>query len=569
MIYNILSRKVSERTFFRLRIAECGLRALNSFSSLYILSRAVINEEERKFRAANPKSEIRNWLYTMLMNRLDYARLPGMNSLFLDYIQNKETALQFYPPRNQFRNVEPEHRAELCAILQKQNSAFGNQSTDQLIQILSRPGTSSAITGQQVGILTGPMYTLWKALTAVKTAREVEKQTGKPCVPIFWMASEDHNWHEVMHFALLKRNFDLMKFSLKEHFFLQRQPTGQIPVTQKEVRKILLRALNEVSVPQITKFYSSGTLTEAFAKTLLWLLKDLPILLLDPSDPALKKLATPFFKKFFDKSDELLSLLNRQNEILHSLNYPAQVNMDADQLPLFVIQNGERITVKKKSLPVDTPVENLSPAALLRPIFQDYLFPTAAYIGGPAEIAYFAQNHPWYEALDVKQPPVLPRASMTLLPQATVRFLQHFNLSPDEIYLPEDTLADALIQHTGLDRIKTAARTMAATAQQKIKEMQTEAEKVDTTLTKAIITAGSKIQFQTQKIEHKALLAVKRKNLELLDRIWKAKNVIYPDEKLQERFVNIFSFRDRLPELIHEVHDKIDSNATAHQWIDI
>jgi bacillithiol synthase len=505
----------------------------------------------------------------MLMNTLDYARLPGVNSLFVDYIQNKESALQFYPSRVEFRNVEPAHRAELCATLQRQNSEFGNQRTDQLIQTLSMAGTTCAVTGQQVGILTGPMYTIWKALTAVKTAREIEKQTGKPCVPIFWMASEDHNWHEVMHFGLLKSDYELLNFSLKEHYFLQRQPTGQIPVSHKEVRKILLRALNEISVPQISKFYSTGTLTQAFARTLLWLLKDFSILLLDPSDPSLKKLATPFFKKFFDKSDHVLSLLNRQNERLHSLNYPAQVNMDQDQLPLFVIRDGERIPVKKNSLPPDTAVENLSPAALLRPIFQDYLLPTAAYIGGPAEIAYFAQLHPWYEALDVKQPPVLPRASITLLPQATVRFLQLSNLTPDEIYLPEDTLADVLIQHSGLDRIKTAARTLAATAQERIKEMQTEAEKVDPTLAKAFVTAGSKIQFQTQKMERKALLAVKRKNIELLDRIRKAKNVIFPDEKLQERHLNIFSFREKLPELIHEVHDKMDVKATAHQWIEI
>lgn len=556
------------------QIAECGLwNAGFEFYLFFInfLSRQ-INNEETEFKAFYSQSSIlysRDCWYTMSMNMLDYARLPGMNSLFLDYIQNKETALQFYPARDQFRNVEPADRSALCAILQKQNSVFGNPSTDQLIQKLSLAGTTSSVTGQQVGILTGPMYTIWKALTAIKTAQEIEKQTGKPCVPIFWMASEDHNWHEIMSFGLLKNNFDVLKFSLKEHYFLQRQPTGQIPVNNKEVRKILLRALNEISVPQISKFYSNGTLTEAFARTLLWLLKDFPILLLDPSDPALKKLAAPFFKKFFDQSDDLLALLGRQNETLHSLNYPAQVNMDADQLPLFIIQNGERIAVNKNSLQPDIPVENLSPAALLRPLFQDYVLPTATYIGGPAEIAYFAQLHPWYEALEVKQPPVLPRASMTLLPQATVRFLQTFKLTPDEIYLPEDTLADALIQHSGLDRIKTAARTMAAIAQEKIKEMQTEAEKVDPTLAKAIGTAGSKIQFQTQKMEHKALLAVKRKNLELLDRIRKAKNVIYPEEKLQERFLNIFSFRERLLELIHEVHDKIDASATAHQWIEI
>jgi uncharacterized protein YllA (UPF0747 family) len=135
--------------------------------------------------------------------------------------------------------------------------------------------------------------------------------------------------------------------------------------------------------------------------------------------------------------------------------------------------------------------------------------------------------------------------------------------------LAEDTLADVLIQHIGLDQIRTSVRALAATADEKIQIIQAEAEKVDPTLAKAIATAGSKIQFQTKKIEHKALLAVKRKNQELLTRIRKAKNVIYPDEKLQERYLNIFSFRERLPDLIHEVHDKIDVYAGAHQWIEI
>ncbi len=505
----------------------------------------------------------------MLMNTLDYTRLPGVNSLFLDYIQNAESVRQFYPSRDRFRQTEPSHRVELCDVLRNQNSSFGNEATERLVQTLSTPGTTCAVTGQQVGILTGPMYALWKALTAIKISKEVEKQTGKPCVPIFWMASEDHNWHEVMSFGLLKNDYELLKFSLKEHFFLQRQPTGQIPVTHLEVRKILLRALNEISLPHITKFYSTGTLTQAFARTLLWLLKDFPLLLLDPSDPALKKLSAPFFKKFFDKSDNLLSLLEGQNEVLRSKHYPVQVNMEENQFPLFLIQDGERIPVKKNSFSAETPVENLSPSALLRPILQDYLLPTAAYIGGPAEIAYFAQLHPWYDALEVEQPPVLPRASITLLPQATLRFLQTFNLSPDEIYLPEDTLADALIQHSGLDRMRTSARMLAASAVEKIKEIQSEAEKVDPTLAKAIVTAGSKIQFQAQKLERKALLAVKRKNQELLDRIRKAKNVMNPDDKLQERHLNIFSFREKLPELIHEVHDKMDANALAHQWIEI
>jgi uncharacterized protein YllA (UPF0747 family) len=505
----------------------------------------------------------------MTMNRLEYKRLPGMNSLFLDYIENVENARQFYPPRDRFRNYDPPHRAQLCEILLDQNRRFQNPSAEGLIQKLSHPGSNCIITGQQIGLLTGPMYTLWKALSAIKMARDVERQSGKPSVPVFWMASEDHNWHEVMNFGLLKGDFELIKFSLKDHFFMKREPTGQIPVNHAEVRKILLRAIREINIPDVSNFYSNGTLTDGFARTLVWLLKDFPIVMLDPSDAKLKQLASPFFEKFFTKSSELQNLLENQNEVLRSRNYPTQVKMEEDQLPLFLIDGGERNQCKKNGIPPNTPVEKLSPSALLRPIFQDYLLPTAAYIGGPAEIAYFAQMHSWYEALGVEQPPVLPRASVTLLPAATVRFLQSSDLTPEEIYLAEDTLADVLIQHTGLDQIRTSVRALAATAEEKIKIIQAEAEKVDPTLAKAIATAGSKIQFQTKKIEHKALLAVKRKNLELLNKIRKAKNVIYPDEKLQERYLNIFSFRDRLPDLIHEVHDKVDVYAPAHQWIEI
>jgi bacillithiol biosynthesis cysteine-adding enzyme BshC len=504
-----------------------------------------------------------------MMNTLDYRRLPGMNSLFLDYIGNTENAQRFYPSRDSFRDFDPTHRRQLCEILRTQNRKFKNDRAESLIDTLSKPGTSCIVTGQQVGLLTGPMYTLWKALTAIKVCSDAEKKTGKPCVPVFWMATEDHNWHEVMSFGLLKGDFELLKFSLKDHYFMKREPTGQISVTQPEVRKILLRALHEINQPEISSFYSSGTLSDGFARTLLWLLKDFPIVFLDPSESALKQLASPFFETFFKKSEDLQNLLEQQNGVLRSKNYPTQVKMEDNQLPLFLIESGERTQVKKNGLSADTPIEKLSPSALLRPIFQDYLLPTAAYVGGPAEIAYFAQMHPWYKALGVEQPPVLARASITLLPPATVRFLQSSNLTPEEIYLQEDTLADVLIQHTGLDQIRTSVRSLAATAEEKIRAIQTEAEKVDPTLAKGIETAGSKMQFQTQKIERKALLAVKRKNLELLEKIRKAKNVMYPDEKLQERCLNIFSFRDRLPELIHEIHDKIDVHAAAHQWIEI
>src|SRR5262245_56496449 len=126
------------------------------------------------------------------MQTLPFSRLPGMNALFLDYIDGAEKVRPFYPERNQPRMLQIPHRAELCEILHKQNGRFGNVHSSALLEKLSRGDTYCVITGQQVGLLTGPLYTIWKALTMLKYC-EIFEQRGIPCVPIFWMATEDHN----------------------------------------------------------------------------------------------------------------------------------------------------------------------------------------------------------------------------------------------------------------------------------------------------------------------------------------------------------------------------------------
>src|SRR5262249_1464692 len=147
-----------------------------------------------------------------------------------------------------------------------------------LLNQLAKSNTFCVITGQQTSVLTGPMYTIWKAFSALKYSAEMNSK-GIPCVPIFWMASEDHNWHEILNLNLLRPDFNLQSYSLKDHLFMKRQPTGAIPVSHPEVKRILLRVFHDFQLPEIKKIYSQGTLAEAFARTLLWLLRDFPILI--------------------------------------------------------------------------------------------------------------------------------------------------------------------------------------------------------------------------------------------------------------------------------------------------
>jgi len=501
------------------------------------------------------------------MNLLSLERLPSTNSLFLDFIGPFDRVADLYPGLNYVREAGIPHRDQLCDVLLRQNESFGNPATHALLQKFRQNGTRCVITGQQIGLLTGPLYTIWKALTMIHLAAEYEK-AGIPCIPIFWMATEDHNMHEIASFALLKQDLDLLTFSLKEHLFLRRQPAGTIGVDDPEIRKILIRVFHELKRPEIRQFYSEGTLTHGFSKTLLWLLRDFPILLIDPSDPSLKQIATPFFEKFFRHSEDLMTLLWEQNARLKARNYPVQVQMEEDRLPIFKIENNER-TPLSRGLHQSRNPDSLSPSALLRPLFQDYLFPTVAYVGGPAEIAYFAQIHPWYTAMEIDQPSLLPRASMTLIPPSTRSFLDARNLKPHEIYLQEDTLIDALLDHEGMKETRNEIRNLGNTLQTALNAIQTKAMSIDPTLKKSLHMSGRKMEYQLQKMERKAFLAAKRKNVLLAEQIRKARNVIYPNEKLQERYLNAFSFSSRLPELIQQLYGQIRWQVKAHQYIDL
>jgi uncharacterized protein YllA (UPF0747 family) len=501
----------------------------------------------------------------MQMAGLSFSQLPGANSLFLDFVEHPDRVTDLYASRQELPPVERAHRSALVDILQRQNQSYANRTAGPLLDKLRKSDTYCVITGQQVGLLTGPMYSLWKALTALRFCEQME-QKGISCVPVFWMASEDHNLHELLNFALLKQDFELLEFSLKEHLFLSRQPTGSIPTNHKEVRPILLRAFSEIKIAEIKEIYSKGTLATAFARTLLWLLRDFPVLIVDPSDPELKKLAAPFFTRFFERSQQIQQSLQEQNESLKARRYPSQVRMEGN-LPLFYIEGQERAHYKDDTLTM--PVEKLSPAALLRPLFEDFLFPTLAYVGGPAEIAYFAQLHPWYEILQIKQPWLLHRASVTLIPPITRSFLDSRKLRPEELYMKEDTLFDALVENSALKEIRAKLKELEAQVEKGLSESAAAAERIEKTLRKNIETSQRKIQYQLQKIDRKAFYAVKRKDQILYGQIRKAKNVIYPKDKLQERHLNIFCFAARLPDLVAQVYPQIETDSREHVWIDI
>jgi uncharacterized protein YllA (UPF0747 family) len=261
--------------------------------------------------------------------------------------------------------------------------------------------------------------------------------------------------------------------------------------------------------------------------------------------------------------------LQKQNESLQQLHYPVQVKMDEGALPMFELNGDNRKHIDAGQPAREIPVEKLSPAALLRPLMQDYLFPTLAYVGGPAEIAYFAQLHPWYQAMNIHQPWLISRASITLLPPPTRSFLQSRNLRPEEFFMKEDTLIDALINSNELANLKQEIKSLRESVSEHLGKMKAIGAEVDPTLKNSLDTIERKFHYQLDKAERKSIFAARRKNDLLLQQIRKVRSVIYPEEKLQERALNIFSFANRLPDLVQQVYRTFDPQAKGHQWIDI
>jgi hypothetical protein len=167
------------------------------------------------------------------------------------------------------------------------------------------------------------------------------------------------------------------------------------------------------------------------------------------------------------------------------------------------------------------------------------------------------------------QPKLFSRMSLTLIPPATRNFLENNHLKPDELYLHEDTLIDALLDHEGMKKTRLDLKHLQETLKTEFSKIQKEGRSIDPTLEKGLQTAFRKMEYQITKMDRKTFLAAKRKNLLLANQIRKTKNVIYPGEKLQERYLNVFSFASRLPEMIRQVYDQVQWDVPEHQWIDI
>ena len=480
-----------------------------------------------------------------------HTELPGTSKLFADFLYHYDRVAAFYPssPAGPV-DFPADRRAAIVEALSEINP--GSKLLDQLAQ----PGTVAVVTGQQVGLYGGPCYTIFKALTAVHMARQLTAG-GLPAVPVFWLATEDHDFEEIDHSWVFDEARLPVKVRAKGDHRAQ-QPVGPVRITE----------LPDFSDDLAAKHYRVGaTFGDAFRGLVREVLGEFEVLFLDPLCPDIWKIAAPFLREAAAQSPKLRQQVIERSAELVDAGYHAQVLFEGKDASLFfVLENGRRRLLKPQDLATYSgPAENLSPNALLRPVMQDYLLPTTAMIGGPAEIAYLAQSGPLYDELLGRQPQPVPRAGFTLLDSRAVKLMDRYKLRLPDLTHPEaevrERIAARLVPASLEETFERAGKDLAWT----LESVSAQLAQFDRTLADSFTVSRRKIAYQLSKARAKtAREMLRRSEKESADANYLIQ-YIYPHRHLQERVYSILPFLDQHgPDLTGRIYENIHLNCPDH-----
>ncbi|HMD48938.1 MAG TPA: bacillithiol biosynthesis cysteine-adding enzyme BshC [Bryobacteraceae bacterium] len=516
---------------------------------------------------------------------LRHTEIPHTSRLFSDFQYHFDRVSRFY----RYAPGDPEafasaareisypadRREALVAALRARNGE--SAALDRLAQ----PGTVAVVTGQQVGLFSGPAYTIYKALTAARLASRLTGQ-GIPAVPIFWLATEDHDFAEVSHNFVFDSHHRPVALTVSGVGVSER-PVGGIPISDPPLDQ-LSQAFADFPygddvVRMVREAYGSGaTFGSAFQALLQRLLAKFGLLFLDPLDEAIRRLAAPILRQALGEGDRLKQKLLDRNRELEKDGYHAQVHLEQKTSLAFLLEGDRRITLKRQNgdyvskdrrysaSQLADLAEHLSPNALLRPVVQDYILPTVAYVGGPAELAYMAQSEVLYEDLLGRMPVMLARSGFTLLDARTVKLFQRYGLTIPSFFHGDDALREK-IAHTlvpaELDQRFADTRAAAGNA---LDRMRNDLVSFDTTLAQAADKARAKMLYQLSKIERKTARETLRRNQRAGDDASYMAGLIYPEKHLQERFYSILPFIAKHGlELLDTLYEHVNLECPDHK----
>jgi len=542
---------------------------------------------------------------------IPFTSLPSLSELFLDYINNFENVKKFYEydyknfedffkcielKKETYETGKNFFRNDVCEILRTQSSDFksGNKTFDN-IQKLNEHNTFAVVTGQQLGLLTGPYYTILKTINTIQLSKKLnEKFSDYNFVPVFWLEADDHDFLEVNNINIItkdneQKNIKYFDKGVETEKYLR--PTGNMVFDEyidsfvNEVEESMNKTdFTDSLFNQIRESYQQGiNIKTAFARFLNSLLGDKGLIFIDPSDKEIKKLLKPVFETELKTSPQVCEIvINTSVELEES--YQVQVKPKA--INLFYIHEGNRYLIEPRENDIyalkhsrtkfskeelfnllDTNPERFSWNVITRPICQDYVLPTVAYVGGPSEISYFAQLKYVYKFFNVTMPVIYPRTSVTLIEGRTKNFLEKYNLKFEELFNEKELSRKLIKSISDLDSEEIFSN-MKDELTALFYTYDKELVKIDSNQTASFSKRNQQFVDSLSIAKEKFISSQSKQSEVISNQLKKVLLNIFPEENLQERVLNITYFLNKYStELIDSMFNEIKIDDYNHQLI--
>jgi bacillithiol synthase len=537
---------------------------------------------------------------------LPFSQVPHTSRLFADFLAYSPQVQPFYPKSPHFHewvkeealaiSYDDSRRERVSAILERQNRSWGASAKMLANLERMRKGAAAVVTGQQVGLFGGPMFAIYKALTAVKLAEEATA-AGVEAVPVFWLATYDHDLAEVNHVSLPAADGSLQVLSTTSHD-VPAAPVSAVRLGE-EILPVLEQAAQLLGDTGATQFlresYRPGeSLGTAFARFYSRVFAEWGVILLDASDGELDRVSEPIYRASIERAEEIATALLARGEALEAAGYHQQVKVTSSSVLLFTLREGARTPIHRRGhgasaefvIGMDAAAEKLSaaeliariaaspdqfsPNVLLRPIVEDYLLPTLAYTGGAAETAYFAQAGAVYELLLGRVTPIVPRFSATIVEPKMQRLLERHGIMVPDVFAGPEALRRQLAERGLPEDLQAAFEAARKALDSHLAIVKEKLVKLDRTLVDAAETARSKIEYQLERLHTQVARAEAQKS-ELVTRHaeWLGQ-ALYPDRGLQERGIGGVYFLARYGrEFLQQLHDAIQPECHDHQILEL
>lgn len=531
---------------------------------------------------------------------VDFQGFPGIKRLAAEYVANFDALRPFFagdPADDGAWRAAIAARAQLGGdppavgrIVRAQQRARGapGAAVDAAARLDDRRSVA-VVTGQQAGLFGGPLYTLLKAVSAIRLARRAERVFGVPAVAVFWVDAEDHDLDEIRTCGVLDADQALATVALETE-----APAGTPAAGVRLGREIepaldaLADALPETDFTAevlggLRRAYANGRgLVEAFATWIEQLLGPHGLVVFDAADPAAKPLAADLFAREIASAGASTTLARDTGDRLREAGFHAQVEPPANGVALF-LRNGSRLPMRidgdrlragsdamDRSAWLDrvrADAARFSPNVLLRPIVQDRLFPTVCYVAGPNELAYLAQLKPVYGHFEVPMPLVAPRLSATLVDPAVMKFLRRTGLALDTLQPRDESALNRLLGAQLPPAVEQAFEGAAGAVRDRMAAVARAVAEVDPTLAGAAESTRGRMERDLGNLQGKVVQAAKRRHQTLRRQFTRAQSQIFPHGSPQERAVGGICFLNRYGTLLVDRLLADTTLDTGRHWV--